>query len=317
MSGGMAGLPADSNGPTRVNDMTRIGLIGFGEAARAFVSGWDGAVACSAYDIKSRDTALAPAMDKAYADAGVAGGPDPAQAPAGAKLVFCLVTADQVLAATQAVAKHLEPGALWFDGNSCSPGTKRKAAELVAAVGGRYVDTAIMAPVHPKLHKTPLLLAGEHAEAGAEALRALDMQFQVAGPRVGDASSIKMMRSIVIKGIEALTTECLIAARRAGVEDAVIASIQASDPGIDWRARASYNFDRMMVHGNRRGAEMREVAATLRELGLPDRMASATATWEAEVGAMRLPGGKGSFVDHADRVLAAMGARHVEQSAAD
>jgi hypothetical protein len=115
-----------------------------------------------------------------------------------------------------------------------------------------------------------------------------------------------MMRSVVIKGLEALTTECLVAARRAGVEDAVIESLQASDPGIDWRSRASYNFDRMMVHGNRRAAEMREVAATLRELGLPDRMASATAIWEAEVGAMKLAGGKASFADHADRLLAAL-----------
>lgn len=163
-------------------------MIGFGETARAFVSGWGAAVAgkVSAYDIKSRMPATAAAMDQAYRDAGVAGSRDPATALSGAKLVFCLVTADQVLAATEATVPYLESGTLWFDGNSCSPGTKRRAAELVAAAGGRYVDTAIMAPVHPKLHRTPLLLAGEHAEAGAEALRQLDMQSQVAGSRVGD-----------------------------------------------------------------------------------------------------------------------------------
>ncbi len=166
----------------------RTGMIGFGEAARAFVSGWGAAVAgkVSAYDIKSRMPTTAAAMDQAYRDAGVAGSRDLATALSGAKLVFCLVTADQVLAATEATVPYLESGTLWFDGNSCSPGTKRKAAELVAAAGGRYVDTAIMAPVHPKLHRTPLLLAGEHAEAGAEALRQLDMQSQVAGSRVGD-----------------------------------------------------------------------------------------------------------------------------------
>jgi 3-hydroxyisobutyrate dehydrogenase-like beta-hydroxyacid dehydrogenase len=315
--------PAPANSKflgNRANDMNTagIGMIGFGEAARAFVSGWGTAAAgkVSAYDIKSRASATAAAMDQAYRDAGVAGSQDPAKALSGAKLVFCLVTADQVLAATKAVVQHLNPGTLWFDGNSCSPGTKRKAAELVAAMGGRYIDTAIMAPVHPKLHRTPLLLAGEHADAGAEALRQLDMQLQVAGNRVGDASSIKMMRSIVIKGIEALTMECMIAARSAGVEEAVIASLQASDPGIDWRSRVSYNFDRMMVHGNRRAAEMREVAVTLRELGLPNRMASATAVWEAEVGAMQLPGGKASFTDHADSVLAAMRQNGVEKTAA-
>ena len=115
----------------------------------------------------------------------------------------------------------------------------------------------------------------------------------VAGPRVGDASTIKMLRSVMVKGLEALTAECLLAARRAGVEGAVLASLQASDPGFDWTARSAYNLERMMVHGRRRAAEMREVAATLRELGLPDRMAAATADWQAELGALGLAGGAG------------------------
>jgi hypothetical protein len=69
------------------------------------------------------------------------------------------------------------------------------------------------------------------------------------------------------------------------VEEAVLDSLQLSDPGIDWRARGSYNLERMRHHGTRRAAEMREVAATLRDLGLPDRLAAATVEWQAQVGA--------------------------------
>ena len=119
--------------------------------------------------------------------------------------------------------------------------TKRSSARLIAAAGGRYVDVAIMAPVHPKLNHTPLLLAGEWAVEAADALRALDMRPEVAGDRVGDASSIKMIRSVMIKGLEALTAECMLAARRAGVEQAVLASLEASDPGIEWRKRGAYS----------------------------------------------------------------------------
>jgi 3-hydroxyisobutyrate dehydrogenase-like beta-hydroxyacid dehydrogenase len=115
-----------------------------------------------------------------------------------------------------------------------------------------------------------------------------------------------MVRSVIIKGIDALTAECMLAARRAGVADAVLASLQASDAGIDWRARASYNLERMMVHGGRRAAEMREVARTIAQLGLPGRMACATAEWQQAIGDLGREGGEDRVDDRADRILAAL-----------
>ena len=223
----------------------------------------------------------------------------------GVQAVFCLVTADQAMVAAKAAAKGLPKAVLWLDGNSCAPGTKRQAAAVIEAAGGRYVDLAIMAPVHPRLHRTPGLLAGPHAEAAISELAELGMDWQVAGTQVGDASSIKMLRSVMIKGLEALTAECLLAARRAGVEGAVLASLQASDPVWDWHRRSAYNLERIMVHGERRAAEMREVAATLRELGLPDRMAAATAEWQDQIAALQLEGGADDLADRADRILGA------------
>ena len=283
-----------------------IALIGFGEAAEAFLGGWGigGSGRVRAFDVKSLDPAQAGAMAARCRDAGALGCASPAEALAGAGLAFCLVTADQALAAAEAAAPHLHPGTLWLDGNSCAPGTKRAADAVIAAAGGRYVDMAIMAPVHPRRHATPVLLAGPAAEAAAARIAALGMRPSLAGARVGDASTIKMLRSVMVKGIEALTAECLLAARRAGVEGAVLASLQASDPGFDWTARSAYNLERMMVHGLRRAAEMREVAATLRELGLPDRLAAATADWQAELGGLGLAGGPDELADRADRILA-------------
>ncbi|GIX13536.1 MAG: hypothetical protein KatS3mg118_1495 [Paracoccaceae bacterium] len=210
------------------------------------------------------------------------------EAVAGADLVFCLVTADQAVEAARAAAPGLAPGALWFDGNSCSPGAKRRAARLVEAAGGRYVDMAIMAPVHPARHRVPILLAGPAAAAGAEALERLDMRPRVAGEEVGRASAIKMIRSVMVKGIEALSAECVMAAVRAGVAEEVLASLDASHPGAGWAQRTGYNLERMQVHGLRRAAEMEEVARTLRELGLPAAMAEATVTWQRLIGSLAL-----------------------------
>ncbi len=279
----------------------RIALIGFGEAGQAFAKGWDrkDLAGLSAFDLRADSAPLQGAASAL----GVILASSAPPALAGVNAVFCLVTPDQALQAAQTAAPHLPEGAVWLDGNSCAPGRKRLAAEVIGAAGGRYVDLAIMAPVHPRLHRTPGILAGPHACNAVAELAGLGMNWQVVGGQVGDASAIKMLRSVLIKGFEALSAECLLAARRAGVEGAVLASLQASDPGWNWRERGAYNLERIMVHGTRRAAEMREVAATLREFGLPDRMAAATALWQDQIGALRLEGGVDDLAERADRIL--------------
>ncbi|MDK4741419.1 DUF1932 domain-containing protein [Rhizobium sp. CNPSo 3464] len=286
----------------------KIGMIGFGEAARAFASGWtrpDGAVLV-AYDIKSADPLSAGQIATACAELDVRHADEARQSLSDAEIIFSLVTADQALPAAREAAKWLKAGALYFDCNSCSPSAKIIAAEAIEAAGGCYVDVAVMSPVHPARHLTPLLVSGPHAEAAIAAIEHLGMKPKPAGEKVGQASSIKMLRSVIIKGLEALTAESMLAARRAGVENAVIASLQASDPGIDWAKRSSYNLERMMVHGARRAAEMREVAATVRDLGLPDRMSAAIAAWQDEIAALSVPADIDDLASRADSILKRM-----------
>lgn len=284
-----------------------IGFVGFGEAANAFLEGWALAdpAAITAYDIKTDRAGTAAAMQAKYQATGVSGQADLAGALAGRAGVFCVVTADQALAAATAAAPLLSEGAFWFDCNSCSPGTKRKAAEVIEAAGARYVDVAVMAPVYPKRHHVPLNIAGPHAEAARAALEALDMLPKVTGDAVGHASSIKMIRSVMIKGMEALFAECFLSARKAGVEEQVIASLIASNPEIDWTAKGAYNLERMMVHGTRRAAEMREVAITVQELGFSGLMAAGSADWQDRIASLGLPPGEDDLMSRLDAVLAA------------
>ena len=288
--------------------MSSIATIGFGEAGQAFVSGWRSEISASfgkisTFDIKVENPALSGDLRLACQDLGVDCGETPKQALAGAGAVFSLVTADRALEAAARVAEFLDRDTLYFDCNSCSPATKAAAARLVEAAGAVYVDVAVMSPVRPALHRTPLLISGASAERAARLLLDLGMKIRIAGDEIGQASSIKMLRSVMVKGLEALTAECLLAARRAGVEKAVLASLQASDPGIDWTARAAYNLERMMVHGRRRAAEMQEVAATLRELGLPDRMARATVDWQRQIGELNILTPENSLEARVDVIL--------------
>lgn len=278
--------------------MQTLAFIGFGEAGQAFAGSVARPARVTGFDLKDRAAAMAGLRVEAAPDRGAA--------LAGAGAVWCLVTADRAEAAARECAPHLAPGTLWFDGNSCSPGTKGRAAAVIEAAGGRYVDVAIMAPVHPLRAAVPLLVAGPHGAAAEVALLGLGMKPTLVGETVGQASTIKMLRSVMIKGIEALTAECVLAARTAGVEGKVLASLQKSDPGFDWMQRSAYNLERMAAHGIRRAAEMREVAKTLTELGLPDRMAAATALWQDQLGALGVPMEDEGLEVRADALLAAL-----------
>ncbi|MEM9107170.1 MAG: DUF1932 domain-containing protein [Pseudomonadota bacterium] len=261
-------------------------FIGFGEAAQAFVSGWSrsGITGFSAYDIKTRlaeDVRDAKLAD--YRDHSVTGFEHIEDAVTGADVIFSLVTADQALDAARDVSRNIGASTLYLDCNSCAPKTKQNAAEFIEKQGASYLDVAVMAPVHPKLNRTPVLLSGKTAETVLSVLRGAGMQAALAGPSVGQASAIKLCRSIMVKGMEALMAECILSARSLGVEDAVLASLEASDPGYDWRERAGYAIDRMRFHGARRSAEMREAASMVAELSIPSRMSGSIAQWQQQI----------------------------------
>ena len=257
-----------------------LALIGFGEAGKTFALAGGWGEAASAFDVKTDEPATCRAMLDDHAKACIRFAPSPGEALWNSPAVLSLVTADRSLEAAEAAAPHLAAGALFFDMNSVAPETKKAAAATVEAAGGRYVDVAIMSPVQPAGLAVPLLLSGPHAAEGADALSALGFANVrvVAGP-LGRASSIKMIRSVMVKGVEALTAECLIAAARADVFDEVVASL-----GADWPEKADYCLDRMMRHGLRRAAEMEEVAATLEALGVSPEMTRGTIRRQREIG---------------------------------
>jgi len=259
--------------------MGAAAMIGFGEAGSAFAGAM--AVPLRAYDIKTEDPATREAMLIGYAAAGVEGQRKAAAALHGAPMVLSLVTASSTLSAAQDCASLLAPGALWIDMNSVAPDTKRRAAAVIEAGGGRYIDAAIMAPVRPAVLAVPVLLSGPHADEAASALAKLGFtQVRCVGAEVGRASTIKMLRSVMVKGIEALTAEMMQGAAAAGVADEVLGSL-----GEDWAKRADYNLERMTRHGLRRAAEMEEVAATLTTLGVEPVMTRGTIARQREMAA--------------------------------
>jgi 3-hydroxyisobutyrate dehydrogenase-like beta-hydroxyacid dehydrogenase len=244
----------------------KIAIIGFGEAGQHIGRGLvaEGEVQVSAYDPRHSERQVIEAAHTG----GVNLEQTDAAALEGAGLVFSLVTASSAVDAARASARWLKRGQVYIDFNSVSPMTKRTVAEAIAPSSADFVEAAIMAPVPGPDHKVHVLASAPNAKAVAARLNAIGMKVEVAGERVGDASLSKMLRSIFIKGIEALMLESLVAARHAGIEERILDSVQKTLPGIDWRKLAAYNLERTVAHGKRRAAEMFESAATVAELGL-------------------------------------------------
>jgi 3-hydroxyisobutyrate dehydrogenase-like beta-hydroxyacid dehydrogenase len=243
--------------------MTDFAIIGFGEVGGIFARDLrvGGAGAIHAYDV------LEDARDRAAAS-GATVHSTAVGAAARADVVFVSVTAGSALAAAQSLAGGLSHAPFVVDVNSISPSAKQANGREVAAAGGRYVEAAVMSSVPPKGLRSPMLLGGTDAPGLMALMLPFGMDLTVFSPEIGKASSVKMCRSVMVKGLEALTTECMLAARHYGVEKEVLASLKDTLPHEDWRGLARYVISRALIHGRRRAEEMREVARTVDEAGV-------------------------------------------------
>lgn len=256
----------------------RICLLGFGEVGQALGSdlGRVAGIQLSTYDIQFDNPGSVPSRAVA-AQLAVRRCASPAEAVKSAELLISAVTAAQDEAAALSVADELAPGVFYLDVNSVSPGTKRQVAAIVERGGGRYVEAAVMAPIHPRRIAVPMLLGGPHAEAFCAV--AAELGFEGAtfcSTEIGVASATKMCRSVIIKGMESLLTESMLAARYYGVERDVLASLDNLLRTDNWEELTHYMLSRSLEHGVRRAEEMREASATVRDAGIEPWMSLGT-----------------------------------------
>ncbi|HLU18961.1 MAG TPA: DUF1932 domain-containing protein [Pusillimonas sp.] len=273
--------------------LSRIALIGFGEAGFLLGQGLvEAGVAVAAYDIKIHEADQRPALEARAKQAGVTLHASLRAAIQDAELLISAVTASSAAKAALDAAECLTPRQYFLDINSVSPATKEADRAAIEGAGGFYVESAVMAPVPPYGLKVPMLLGGARAAEVSARLNALGLRSTAVSERVGVASAIKMCRSVMIKGLEALTVECMTAARRYGAETAVLESLNETFPGLGWTdSLPHYLISRVAEHGRRRAAEMREVMETLQDVGVTPLMAQATAeTQDALVDAMEAHG---------------------------
>jgi 3-hydroxyisobutyrate dehydrogenase-like beta-hydroxyacid dehydrogenase len=274
--------------------MTKIAFIGMGEAGGLLAEGLIGAGADvrATYDILIHNEAKRAGFLAKTQKIGLSAAENAKDAVAGADVVIAAVVSDQMVIAAKNVAPHLTAGQYYLDINSASPRMKREAAQLVEANGAFFVESAVMDLVPPHGYKVPMLLAGAKAKDLQAILAPFGMNVRAIGDKIGNASAIKMSRSVFMKGFTAILIECLTAASKLGAEEEVLDSLQVSFPELEWRKIADYYAPRLVKHSRRQAAEMHEVAETLDELGVEPITALSTAerlAWLAELEIEPLP----------------------------
>lgn len=264
------------------DDIKTVALLGLGEAGTAIAKGlaehWRGDDASRrilAVDIAQKDNVRGPAITERARKIGVEIDDRCTEALAAADFVISVVTGVEAKNAAEAAKRFLRPGTLYCDVNTLTGKQKADIASTVEAAGIDYVDIAAMGGFATYGHRAPFVLSGPAAERAAAWMRPQGFNVSVMSDRAGDSSSVKIIRSIMVKGLEALGVECMVAAQRAGLTDEVLACFADIDDrtfaGMVKSLTASH-----VNHAKRRMEEVDKVMENLAELGIEPVMSSAT-----------------------------------------
>lgn len=263
-------------------DVKTFATLGLGEAGSAISRGlkeeWRdraGAPKMMSVDINLHDNVKGPPIQERARDIGVEAHNDYGPHLSEAEFVISVVTGNDAKDAAKSAMEWLKPGAFYCDVNTLTgPQTKAIAAPMLEA-GIKYVDIAAMGGFANTGHRTPFLISGPHAEEAAEWMTAQGFQIQVLSDVAGEASAVKIIRSVMIKGIEALTVECMTAAYRQGLVQEVL------DCFSDVDARTFAGFVKSMavshvIHAKRRMEEIEKAVENLEETDITPVMSPAT-----------------------------------------
>lgn len=258
--------------------INHLGMVGYGEVGKIITAGLKSQMqSVCAWDLKFVDASTQSTELTHASSAGITASAGMQALCQASNFIISAVTASQTLAVAQTAAQYIQAGSVFLDLNSASPGTKQQAAKLIEAAGAQYVEAGVMTSIPPYGIRVPMLLGGPLAAEIAPRLLAFGMDAKAVSADIGIASAIKMCRSVMIKGLEALVIESYATARKYGVEDYVIPTLAETFPSIDWQQTGAYFFSRVVQHGKRRAEEMRESANTVSEAGFTPYMAAAIA----------------------------------------
>jgi len=257
----------------------RIALVGYGALGHAFATGFRaGRVADVRVFARERsDAAGVAALRDRLRTTGVHVCATVAEAVAGADAVVAAVPAGAAAEVAAACVPSLRAGAVYIDPSPLHPADKARLAALVDEAGAGYVDLAVLGTVAVSGAAVPCLAAGPGASRWREIVTPLGFAVTVVDGPAGRASLVKLLRSVYTKGRDALILEMVLAARRHGVDDIVLASIGGPGEQVPFPDLVHRVVTSLAVYAERRATELDAAAELVEEARLEPLMTSAGA----------------------------------------
>ena len=251
----------------------RIAIIGCGEVGRTYA---EAVAAQNQHELVLNDSHPSPPAIEMAARLGLE-----LHTTAGAWLaevdrVWVCVTGDVAKNVCAAVIDHLGAGTVMVDLTTATPADKREMAAMMSDRDHAYVDAVIMGAIGLTGVKTALLGAGPHsAEALADLAELGAPVRSLPEARPGDAAALKLLRTVLTKGLEALGVECLIAAEQQGVRTELYEVLgDIDEAGLTHFLNAVVRTH--VLHAERRMHEIQRADAQLEQFGLPSLLMEAS-----------------------------------------
>jgi len=209
-------------------------------------------------------------------------------------LISC-VTGSSAISAAETATPFLNEKHLYADVNTASPRVKEEVAKIIEKGGAAFVDVAMMGAIPAFLHRVPILASGKGAALFKQKMEPFGMNITCIGDKPGQASAIKLFRSIFTKGLLALLLETLNATHKYQVDRPVIESIAETIEKNTFLETVRLQVTKGVVNAERMAHEMEEVIQMLQDLGMPATMAQATKqklAWCSDLGLREKFGGE-------------------------
>ena len=256
----------------------RVGLIGYGEVGSTLGAGLRarGLAEVASYDTGAFDGPYAALIQERAASAGVTLVRSPAELAERADIVIGVTPGSASIESAAGFAAVLRPRHVFIDIASATPKVKQAMAAELAGTGSQVADGSIVGTPRDGLG-LPILASGPAAERVSEALVPWGMKIDPVGAELGTASAIKILRSVLIKGIEALLDEMMLGARRYGLDDVVLQSAARTLMSRPFPDFAGNLISTGVIHAQRRSEEAAMAADALSDVGIEPIMTRSTA----------------------------------------
>ena len=255
-----------------------LGFIGFGEAASGISKGLkeSGLENIYFYDAFYNKEPMGQLIMKRANDVKVILCENEKELANKAQVIMSSVVAKVAVGVAQSISPYLTKNHIYIDTNSASPMVKEEVSNVILASGAKFVDAALMGPIPTYLNRVPIFACGNGANEFKELMSPYNMNITNIGDKPGQASAIKMFRSIFMKGYVTLLMETMIASNKYNASDLVLQSIAETMDKESFMETVRLLVTRGVIHAERRAYEMNEVLKTLSEIGVDSTMSEAT-----------------------------------------